>query len=704
MKFWKKIFKDAMWKFKATPGLKDPERSQKYDIRKADNWDDIHRKLVAAREHYTNTIGIGGHIRQFGRWLAGNATEVVSVGLAVSPKPAIATPVFAAVGIIVDAVKTGAATRKEVLGGLEGLDAIFYDLELFLSTFEGEGDIMDKAIGLIANVFLAVERGIGFFIRPGLLKGVKTVVQGKNYEEPLLDSLKKITGDSKTLMALAVKFHIRDFQRFSIETRNINQLIRSGQEQLATRVGIISTKIVEFEDQINDFNKNMRDSHSIIEMLADGHEKEKTRLLKEIERERAEKEKERSANRIERDARLALERRAARLECENRTLRSVSPSFQQSAWALPPPPPPVPFLDQPTLWRLLDMNDIDTADMEYIEQQGSLMDATDRSQTEQIVLNHRFQDWVVSARSARLLVHGDFHGLVMQTSALSLLCTTLARAFRLRERFLCLVWFCGRHLSTGSGRSGSEHSGGGSDWSGDGSDSDSHYGYDYDADYLGSDDGEDDDDDVHHDLEEPYAHNTRTRVIKRMLRSLIAQLLCDYDFGAATNLLPPGGAPELVACANLHQLRAVFAWLVRLLPADITLFCLVDGIIFYERDEYEGPMLDVLGDILGLAADKNLATSLKVLVTSPFPTSIVRVGFEADEEQQEGEDGGGAPSDFILPLALLEPGLFEPSQERTKRELSGEAGDNDDGGNVDDEEDENDGYDDDGGGGSGNLD
>ena len=80
-----------------------------------------------------------------------------------------------------------------------------------------------------------------------------------------------------------------------------------------------------------------------------------------------------------------------------------------------------------------------------------------------------------------------------------------------------------------------------------------------------------------------------------MVHSLIAQLVCDYDF---------------ITCANATGL----------LPEDATLFCIIDSIIYYERQAYVDPMLDVIGDILGLAADKSLKTALKVFVTGPLPT------------------------------------------------------------------------------------
>ncbi|EFW98949.1 hypothetical protein CMQ_4801 [Grosmannia clavigera kw1407] len=519
MEFWKMIFVPAMTVFKTMPNVTNPERNQQYDIREAEKWETVYEKLVAARDHYVDKTGVRGHLQQTWRWLADNVIEVVSVAVAVSPKPDIATPVFAAVNIIIEAVKTGAERRKEVLQGLEGLEDIFSDVELFLATFEGEQDITNKAIVLIAHVLVAVERGIGFFTK-----------------------------------------------------------------------------------------------HSYAQVVT-------------------------------------LERRNAELEMQNTMLRSVSPAVQQSAWA---PPPCLFSTDQQTLWEQLDIDDLDTADMDHIESRGPFLSSSDRSQTEQLEMHHTFQDWVVAAHSTKLLVHGNLVHSPMHTSALSLFCSTIVQAFRYRKHFLCIVWFCGLHQ--GGGKL--------SDWN-DNSSNDSHMS-DWGAD---SDFCSDSDDNEDFGCLTQYGPGTRTQTLIKMMRSLIAQLLCDYQFEVGIDLLPPGLAPEQIHGASLDQLRALFAWLVRMLPADITLFCVIDGISFYERDEYEEPLLELLGDILGLTAEKDLNAVLKVLVTSPWPTAVVRMGFE--EEEGEGKKDGGETESLILPLDTISGAQVSYKLERLRRELDG---------------------------------
>ncbi|KAI1657661.1 hypothetical protein F4813DRAFT_396181 [Daldinia decipiens] len=288
---------------------------------------------------------------------------------------------------------------------------------------------------------------------------------------------------------------------------------------------------------------------------------------------------------------------------------------------------------------MLGIADIDTADIEGIEEKEKEHPLQDRIRAEQIVQGQIFQEWVVSPTSMKLMIYGNFSSLMVETSALSIFCTTLIKAFRPRKHYLCLVWFCGRHLEYD-----------------DGSDSDSS----------------DEEDDLDSSLylgqyeEDNYSSGTRQGVIKRMMRSLIAQLLCDYDFGPR-NLLPPGVDPELIEEGHsLSQLRHLFGWLVRQLPEEITLFCLVDGIFFYEREDFEDPMLDVLGDILELTTSDDVLASVKVLVTSPRPTSTVRVGFE---DEDDSSDGAGETKTSILSMDLLIPSHVDVSEERVDRNL-----------------------------------
>ncbi|KAI1475686.1 hypothetical protein F4774DRAFT_273060 [Daldinia eschscholtzii] len=634
MTYWSMVFPAARLKFESMPQANAPKnRKPEYDIRSSTTWIDVYSKLNNARQYYTNKTGIRGGIRRVWEWTADNAAQPVLGATKLAPQMDIVTPVLAAVQIIIEAAQKGAEVRKEVLNAFDELEDVFSDVEFFLGPFRGEGLILDQAVSLVASVLLAIERGITFFTRPGLVRGFEAILKGKDYEKPLLDSLTTITSQSKKLMAQALKTHIRDFNGYSRASLQILESIRKGNREIAVKVVHIADKTDKVYDEVHILNSN-------ISLLMDKHDEEMETLKRELSMQKG---------RISNQERL-LVAGAREVEYLRNVVRSTSPYQPNSAWALPPrsplllPQTETQYIGQEELWTLLGIGDIDTIDIEAVEEKRQELPPQDRRRTEQLVHDRRFQDWIVSPASAKLMIYGNFSGFMVETSALSFFCTTLTKAFRSRKRYLCLVWFCGRHL-----------------------------GYDDESDSDSSDEEDDCDGGLNlgRDEEDDYGPETRQSVIKRMVRSLIAQLLCDYDFGSG-HLLPPDIDPEIIEEGHsLSQLRRLFCWLVRQLPEEITLFCLIDGIVFYEREDFEDPMLDVLGDILGLTVSNDVLASVKVLVTSPRPTSIVRIGFE---DEDVDPDGTGEKKTSILSMDLLTPSHMDISDERVNRNLEVIAG------------------------------
>jgi hypothetical protein len=228
------------------------------------------------------------------------------------------------------------------------------------------------------------------------------------------------------------------------------------------------------------------------------------------------------------------------------------------------------------LWTLLRIPHLDERDTQHVlspAAAGALLHE-DRGRAEQVLSAPLFRAWLGAAASARLLVHGDFDvvdgGGVRGVSPLSVLCATVVRALRLKGegsgRVISLVFFCGCHLVCDEF------------WGGE-----------------------------------------------VMIRSLLAQLLRQFP---AAEIEPD---PRVVAVeeAGTEELCGLFVHVVRQLPAATTVYCVIDGINEYEREEYLHGMEVVVTALLGLVDEGGPGRArFKLLLTSPQPTVEVRQAFD----------------------------------------------------------------------------
>lgn len=209
----------------------------------------------------------------------------------------------------------------------------------------------------------------------------------------------------------------------------------------------------------------------------------------------------------------------------------------------------------------------------------------ERGRAEQVLTTPLFRAWMVGPGSAKLLVHGDFDSDTAASrpvSPFSVLCATVVKALRLPSpsssaagggtgKFVSLVFFCGCHFA-------------------------------YDDEYRGG---------------------------GAMIRSLVAQLLRQFP---ADSIEPdPGVAMQEVERGDVAQLCRLFVYLVRRLPARMTVFCLIDSINEYESEEYLHGMDAVVLELLGLVDESATApgkAKFKLLLMSPRPTVAVRQVFD----------------------------------------------------------------------------
>ncbi|KAK3299643.1 uncharacterized protein B0H64DRAFT_440003 [Chaetomium fimeti] len=404
MGFWNGIFPDAMTEFKKT---KEPRgrSSTDYSIRCPESWDEIYHRLEAAQAKYQQVGGPVGWLRKMRRTVANNITPVAGAagfGTKAAPCDPIATPVLAAVELVLDAVKTAACVRQQAVDAFDGLIPIFSDVELFLGTFRGDVRIRRAAVDLTVTTLDAIERAIGFFISNEFLRGGKALLNGGDYEKSMVESLDMIKVRSSSLMEEAAKSHIHEFHMYSRETQR-------------------------FRRQLVQMVQNVGNGMNSLNNLLEDYVLRKDRELKAAQQENQ------------------------RLHIINERLLAATPS-QQGRWTLPPPQPHAPaigpYICPEGLRRILDTPDLDLADLAFInDKKGQLLEG-ERTQAEQIINTQLFQRWIVSTSSAKLLVHWDLSPpeTIADVSPLSVLCATMTQALRAKEGFVSALWFCGQHI------------------------------------------------------------------------------------------------------------------------------------------------------------------------------------------------------------------------------------------------------------------
>lgn len=545
MQFWNSIFPESMTKLRYT--IEPKGRSQTpYDIRDKSAWDDVYNVLEAARAKYQNSGGTVGWVRRVRRKAADSIApggEVIKLTSKFAPQDNVATPVLGAIEVLFDTIKTAATVRNQVLNGFDGLVPIFSDVELFLSTFPGDPNIKSASIDLIKTTLEAIERAISFFISNEFLRGGKALLRGQDYEKDLCDCIEAIQTKARDLIQQALKTHIFESHLYSQETVRL-------QRQLDHKV-----------DSVLDGNNAILDGTNAIARLLNDHVMEKDRELAE-------------KNRLLQAARDEV----TQLRVQNIILRSTSP-VHPGMWVPPPQPIQAPALQwsiqQDTLRNMVGPNNIDLHDLDVVADKKKQLNAKDKARVEQIIHTHLFRNWIVSASSAKLLVHWDFQlpKKVAEVSPLSVFCMTMVESLRKKDRFLFALFFCGNHLDTSeSGIRTGGHA---------------------------------------------------------MISSLIDQLLRQFQFDMS--MLHRNVDLAGVQQGNLDSLTRLLVLLVRQLPSLITVFFIVDGVALFEREEYEAEAGRVFLTLVQLVVDPSIMASVKLLFTSTPGTDIVRSAFEEED-------------------------------------------------------------------------
>lgn len=166
-------------------------------------------------------------------------------------------------------------------------------------------------------------------------------------------------------------------------------------------------------------------------------------------------------------------------------------------------------------------------DIQITMRQGISLDPSCQGQAYSLMRNSKFEIWLKSSKAQALLVDGNSASVALsRTSPISLLCATLARSLVGVQSAICLQFFCGLHTSSNDSLSGPQG----------------------------------------------------------LIRSLTSQLLSYYNFDLG--FINCRSFRDRIQSHEMHHLCELFRTLLRQIPIDNVVFCIIDSISLYERAEW----------------------------------------------------------------------------------------------------------------------
>ncbi|UZP36825.1 hypothetical protein NXS19_004641 [Fusarium pseudograminearum] len=357
MEFWDSIFVVAMERLDKASKI-ESKIEPKWSIRDLSNWDDIQARLEEAQNEYNfqNQSKAIGKARRTMRSILDNHHAIPRQIGKVVPNSAIAGPIVGVINLMVDAYSKASEVRDEVISSLESLPACFGKIDLYLQTFQKDKNVIKASTDLVAAVFEAVENSIKFYTSVQATRAIAAIFGGAQYQANLVQSLATIKSSCEELENQAkMSFYHCMIGGNERMTENLSTII---QDNTMTHVGLGAILNGQQAQTANMLWVKDLVNHVLF-------------LLKDQER--------------------------------NWPPYSLSPPRP-----LTPQPVMLPVLTPRQLWSQLSIPNLDEVDLQHILDRAEEIFQQDRGRAQQVVTTPLFRSWIDSARSTRLLIHGNF--------------------------------------------------------------------------------------------------------------------------------------------------------------------------------------------------------------------------------------------------------------------------------------------------------
>ena len=174
----------------------------------------------------------------------------------------------------------------------------------------------------------------------------------------------------------------------------------------------------------------------------------------------------------------------------------------------------------------------------------------------------KFQTWLTSGQSASLLVNGNASTALERTSAMSFVSALLSQSLA-DQSAACIHFFCGLHTARNDSLSGP----------------------------------------------------------RGLLKTLLAQIVYTHNFDLS---FVDEYEYRQLQSNNIGALSRLLERLIQQLPTKLVLFCIIDGISFYENAEWVEEACSAMNTLNKLTMNPQLNAVFKLLVTSPLASRYIR--------------------------------------------------------------------------------
>ncbi|ROV89590.1 hypothetical protein VMCG_09943 [Cytospora schulzeri] len=240
-------------------------------------------------------------------------------------------------------------------------------------------------------------------------------------------------------------------------------------------------------------------------------------------------------------------------------------------------------LSAQTLLLILDAPfEAATRDLDSVVREGLHFGPGQQGQAQWLLEHNRFWQWFSGGCSDLLLVHGNLTGPSndsVRISSLSVVSATIASAISQQENgdAIALYYFCGLRMSSID------------------------------------------------DLSGPQG------LIRCLTSRLVVGLKARYGIVANMNV-PDGTYVEALRRRDVRYLCEAFRSVLVQFPPSATVYCILDGIAWYERPEILQDLFNIVQTLYGLVEGAYQGPVLKILLTSPFPSRSIASGMPATRQ------------------------------------------------------------------------